>query len=249
MENLYHLTDEKNVEKIKREGLKPMIGENSKMVGEIQKAIYLSTREMLPYWQIIIGKPIILEINASYFHDEYISSGELGGSYFQNSYMDSRKFGITEEYFITREIPASYLSFPDNSTFKIPQRIYEEVCLGYLIDISRLCQNAAAAEQYHKESFCYISNDAAGILSVLKRLDYNRIEERKIFDFLQDFGNDGEYTLADTYMNTETKLWEMLKKYQYPDSKSKNIMYDLHDWILSNIPWRCLKMNTGGWTG
>ena len=38
---LYHLTDENSAENILKYGLKPMIGDRSKIVDETEKAIYL----------------------------------------------------------------------------------------------------------------------------------------------------------------------------------------------------------------
>lgn len=86
MKYLYHLTRPEYLGQILTEGLKPMIGNNSKRVNEEKPMIYLTEKKYLPYWNILLGQPgILLRIDMSYvkvekfhewtysFYKEYIS--------------------------------------------------------------------------------------------------------------------------------------------------------------------------------
>lgn len=66
---IYHITDKPTTAKILKEGLKPMIGPNSKLVDETEPAIYLCRRKDIYYWQILLQKFVILAINKKQIGD------------------------------------------------------------------------------------------------------------------------------------------------------------------------------------
>lgn len=67
MKYLYHLTRPEYLDQILTEGLKPMIGNNSKRVNEEKPMVYLTEKKYLPYWNILLGQPgVLLRIDMSY---------------------------------------------------------------------------------------------------------------------------------------------------------------------------------------
>lgn len=52
---LYHITTKEHLPLIQQLGLIPMIGENSRIGGEPEPAVYLCERADLPFWKILLG--------------------------------------------------------------------------------------------------------------------------------------------------------------------------------------------------
>ena len=57
------MTNQENAEIILQKGLKPLIGENSKLCEENEPAIYLCKREDLPYWRILLDRNVPICVN------------------------------------------------------------------------------------------------------------------------------------------------------------------------------------------
>lgn len=67
MKYLYHLTKPEYLDKILSEGLKPIIGDNSKLVDDMVPASHMSERKYLPYWNLLLDRPgVLLKIDTSY---------------------------------------------------------------------------------------------------------------------------------------------------------------------------------------
>lgn len=62
MTYLYHVTTEENVKSILKNGLIPKIGERSQLVGETEKYVYLCGRKDVPFWSLILDKPVVLRV-------------------------------------------------------------------------------------------------------------------------------------------------------------------------------------------
>ena len=59
-----------------------------------------------------------------------------------------------------------------------------------------------------------LSEEADLFLGIVSRLKYQECDPAKLVKWLRDEGDSGEYTLADTYENTSTRLWEQLDVYK-----------------------------------
>lgn len=70
MRYLYHLTDTNTAKRILQEGLKPLIGERSRIVEEEEARIYLSDKKSIPYWKILLEKNVLLRIDAEKLNPE-----------------------------------------------------------------------------------------------------------------------------------------------------------------------------------
>ena len=84
MAKYYHLTTKDKVKNILKKGLKPSIGEKSKIAGETEPAIYLSDKDSIAYWAIILGYDTILEVDCEVDRDfnyglykEYLSYNSI----------------------------------------------------------------------------------------------------------------------------------------------------------------------------
>lgn len=62
MAYLYHVTTEENAKSILKNGLIPKIGERSQLVGETEKYVYLCGRKDVPFWSLILDKPVVLRV-------------------------------------------------------------------------------------------------------------------------------------------------------------------------------------------
>ena len=62
MAYLYHITTKENAKSILKNGLIPKIGERSQLVGETEKYVYLCGRKDVPFWSLILDKPVVLRV-------------------------------------------------------------------------------------------------------------------------------------------------------------------------------------------
>ena len=62
MAYLYHVTTEENAKSILKNGLILKIGERSQLVGETEKYVYLCGRKDVPFWSLILDKPVVLRV-------------------------------------------------------------------------------------------------------------------------------------------------------------------------------------------
>lgn len=59
----YHLTSETEVGSILKNGLKPLIGENSESVGETEERVYLTDYDSVKYWARLLNRNVLLEVD------------------------------------------------------------------------------------------------------------------------------------------------------------------------------------------
>lgn len=59
----YHLTSETEVGSILKNGLKPLIGENSESVGETEERVYLTDYDSVKYWSRLLNRNVLLEVD------------------------------------------------------------------------------------------------------------------------------------------------------------------------------------------
>lgn len=73
MKYLYHLTRPEYLDRILSEGLKPIVGDNSKLVGDMVPTSHMSERKYLPYWNLLLDRPgVLLKIDTSYLCEDRI---------------------------------------------------------------------------------------------------------------------------------------------------------------------------------
>lgn len=73
MKYLYHLTRPEYLDRILSEGLKPIVGDNSKLVDDMVPASHMCERKYLPYWNLLLDRPgALLKIDTSYLCEDRI---------------------------------------------------------------------------------------------------------------------------------------------------------------------------------
>ena len=73
MKYLYHLTKPEYLDRILAEGLKPIIGDNSKLVDDMVPACHMCEKKDLPYWNLLLDRPgALLKIDSSYLCEDKI---------------------------------------------------------------------------------------------------------------------------------------------------------------------------------
>lgn len=236
----YHLTSEENLDSILKEGLKCMVGENSTIVGDKEKVIYLSDYNYLDYWSILLDRNIILEIDS-----EGIDINNI----------DEYSYGMYKEIIYSKDIQPQYITIANNIVID-NSKAMRVLCTSFIYYINRLVSSIAkiftssyANKRYNSEDLQkekhLISKNIKSVLCILNRLDYSVLPSDEIKSILRQFGDDGEYTFCDTYMNTDKRLWEQLLFYDAGDLSED--FRKLHDCIKNTFK-DCLYTHTGGWT-
>lgn len=225
---LYHLTTKYKLPSIMQNGLIPGIGSNSKKVLEEVQGVYLCTKKDVKYWQILLECDMLIEIT---------------GIDLQTC--EERRYSLYNEYIYKSSIEPSCLQ-----VIKLPKisiDAMKELCFSYMQTISMA--TVFAARYYNSnntKAITMLDGIITDILAVAKRLDYKVLTDEEKSKWLIDYGNDGEYTFLDTYMNTETKLFQQLARYPKDSLSEKRIK--LYNYINNTFKAQ-LHLNTGGWTG
>ena len=227
---LYHITDKRNIDSIMEHGLVPKIGSRSKDI-EDEPRIYLTEKEYLEYWKILLGRK-----NIAVFKTEFLPD-------------DSKEYEYTDykEIRTKTAIPADKLELIKfRSDRKFKREAMRKLCESRIWTISWLCENCARFyTDGVKKTFTWheIRDFLVSEYQILKRLDYSVLtldEKRKI---LKDFGEGGHFTFLDTYMGTDKKLYQLT---MYKDPYTYSIRKKLEDIIKDNF-CDCLDICTGGW--
>lgn len=120
---LYHVTSKEKLDSIMAEGLIPLIGENSKRVGEFGKHVYLCSEDHVGYWKIILGRKVVLRVNV-------INESDL----------KKHEYGLYDEYMYDWNIPPENIELSDIKTSK--QQI-QHLCYSYVVKYqSNMCQSS-----------------------------------------------------------------------------------------------------------
>ena len=238
---LYHLTDENSAENILKYGLKPMIGDRSKIVDETEKAIYLSDYASVPYWKLLLDRKTILRIDTSGITDLCND--------FQYSYY--------KEYIYKNTIQPEYIKESKDNR-KLTQKQMIDLSLSLIDSISQLCVMFARyvsyknkRPMYDKNYYDYMITFIASLQFMLPHIDYSVLTPQMLRNYLKKEGENGETTLCDFYeydtnvFNKNTpRLWQLLDTHELADENTKWI----YNWLKTTFPRR-LRVNTGGWTG
>ena len=229
----YHITDEKHLPEILKNGLKPMIGENSSLVGETDPTIYLCRHKDVPYWKILLGKTVVLQIKDLNVADD-----------------DHCQYHHYDEYLYRETIPAYKIKrvyFPTPSS-----NVMKNLCLSYISSFNQCAEIAARYYNMHDEEECYdecyeeFDASLNCCLAVTERLDYSVLTTREIRKELREWGDYGAYTFVDRYLDTGKRLYQQLVL--YPNDEFEKKRKALHHYIAKTFRG-CLDVNIGGWTG
>lgn len=229
---LYHVTTKENLESILKKGLIPNYkSKNSKFINDNRKGIFLCDKKSIPYWMIILKCDTILKIT---IETELINT--------------SFSYTLYNELIYDEIIPADKIRKIKPPTKTILNFTRETLCdsiIRSLSNITHACAtfyNKNGDYEYYKD---YINGRTAGIKATGERIDIHKVSDKKLKQMLREFGDDGEFTFCDTYMNTPVRLWEQLIRYPKDDTY-KNRKY-IHDFIKSHFK-NVLYTNTGGFT-
>lgn len=224
----YHLTSKENAAKILKDGLKPMLGENSMLVSEERPAIYLCKRKDLPYWKILLKREVILQVEES-----------------DGMQIERIDYGEYSEYLCSTEIPAEkikrvYIKMDSIQAMK-------DLCLSYIITFSRCTEIAARHYNYPDQDYGAELEELLDCsLAAALNLDYSVLSRREIKNELINHGDNGCYTFLDTYLDDDVRMYEQLVR--YPEDKFAEKRAKLYQYIKKAFKG-CLNVNTGGWTG
>lgn len=245
MRYLYHLTRPEYLDQILTEGLKPMIGDNSKWVNEEKPMIYLTEKKCLPYWNILLGQPgILLRVNMSYVKMEKLSEWTYS---FYKEY-------ISDEL-ITKEA-ISLVKSPNIGLGNIDVKARQEFKLSIVDGISKICEIIARLaldpeNEYHKFRYDDAVASAFTNRRMLSVIDFTEITPKILKKHLIFLCEEcGAYTICDVdYANSDDnnehgkmRLYEHLNKDPYATEDTKW----LYNWLVSNYS-QILNTDTGGW--
>lgn len=242
-EVLYHVTDLQRLQLILQQGLKPGNGENCIMTSEKNKGcLFLCGLQDVPYWSILLGKDKVVRVNTTRLNEEDFE------------YFNYGKYG---EWFTKKPIGFEYTNL---SSMFIPKTDpMNELCEGYVFTLSDLIVFMTKVGTYpdgYANAVKRITHDANSILNVMEnRLDFSYISDLYICNKLEQYGDEGEYTMCDMYCVGErisqNMLWEQLILFDfehYQLKPMKETYQRVHDFVRDNFKW-VYKVSSGGYTG
>lgn len=225
MKYFYHLTDKDALPGILKNGLIPQIGPRSESAKETENFVFLCRHKDIPYWKILINKPVLLRV------------------YLDQEKTEEYGYDCYSEYLVKDKIPPENIKrvYPKIDTVKA----MKDLCVSYIYTFSHLVTDFA---RYYRGDDYVNKERLETQLTVLKigtqNLDYSSLTKKEIRKELKDAGENGGYTFVDRYMNTDRRLYEQLLYYPEDD------FFESRKWLnrtIKNIFKGCLKVNTGGW--
>ena len=227
---LYHITAKKHIASILKNGLKPKLGPRSKYI-EQEPILCLTEKKYIPHWQILLGikDPVILKINTT-----LADANEVQYSF----YNEIRTRNIID--------PDQFTIMYIDTDNTIMHDTMHDLCVSYVYDLSWLCQ--ACARYYTPNVQKTISyNDLQTIMlasyDILNRLDFSVISPDEKRSLIKNYGENGEFTPFDMYLDTDKKLYQLT---MYDDPNTEEIRSKIESFIRSEFA-NCLDLCTGGW--
>lgn len=241
---LYHVTDKASAADILKNGIRPMIGDRSRLAGEESERIYLTEKASLPYWERILGQSAILRIDVSGLEPKN---------------MKCFKYGQYSEWIYDKAIDPHWITRSNIQT-RLTDDQHRELCLSFVDSISQISIMFAryvtlyddTDEDKKERALDYLDycKDVCGTMQyVLPNLDFELVSANDLRKHLKIMG-DGGCTLCDRYepwfITTDhpMRLWQLLGKHE---RKTKETIW-LYNWLKKTFPRR-LRVDTGGWTG
>ena len=190
MAYLYHVTTEENAKSILKNGLIPKIGERSQLVGETEKYVYLCGRKDVPFWSLILDKPVVLRVE--------MKDGEVNeNNVYQYSYYS--------ETLAETAIPAERIRKSRVSRSLTDEQM-KDLALSYVDMISLICVKFAEyityiddePEEEAAEDRQAIELTIEALKFTLPHLNFSGVNAKMLRDHLHERG-DGGCTLCDRY--------------------------------------------------
>lgn len=225
---LYHLTDKSRLDSILQDGLIPRVGTNSASCGDGTPAIYLSPRDSLADWALILGSDACVEVKwdaARCFRME-----TYGGS--------------TCEYIVFSRISPEYIT--ECPVPEITPCIRNRLLRRYVrYNLSHLCSQTARwlDGPSNEEWQAMLQHSAANYLAILKCIgtaDMLQADWDALAQGIEHDGRDGEYTLCDHYFMNKGRLWQQLHKLGTPEAE------ELENWVGTSLQ-QVAYLQTGGY--
>lgn len=226
----YHLTDEKTAKTILKEGLKPLLGENSKLCEEKEPAIYLCGRKDLPYWKILLDRNIPICVRLTKEQEESLEP-------FNYSYYS--------EFLLKTAIPKEQV---DLSQCQIEtEKAMKDLCVSYIYTIGNVCSDIIRYYYTNSDDVnqCqYLKCLLKCTLQSLSRLNYTSLNQSEIINTIKDSG-EGAFAFTDRYFTEDVRLYEKISTYEkdelseYTSQLTEFVKHTFKDF---------LKLNTGGWS-
>lgn len=190
MTYLHHVTTEENAKSILKNGLIPKIGERSQLIGEIEKCVYFCGRKDIPFWPLILDKPVVLRVE--------MKDGEVDeNNVFRYSYCSET---LTETSIPAERIQKSWVSR------SLTDEQMKDLALSYVDMISLVCVKFAEyityiddkPEEEVEENKMAIELMIKSLKFTLPHLNFSGINAKILRDHLHERG-DGGCTLCDRY--------------------------------------------------
>lgn len=224
------MTNQENAEIILQKGLKPLIGENSKLCEENEPAIYLCKREDLPYWRILLDRNVPICVNLTKEQEKNL---EL----FNYSYYS--------EFLLKTAIPKEQVKL--SRCRVVTNEAMKNLCISYIYKMGNIC--SAVIRYYYTNSKdtnqCqYLKKILKCTLQSLSQLDYTSLTQTEIMSTIIDSG-DGSFAFTDRYLGEEIRLYEKIS--MYGNDELSEYTSQLTKYI-KHVFGKYLKLNTGGWS-
>lgn len=228
MKYLYHLTKPEYLDRILSEGLKPIVGDNSKLVGDMVPTSHMSERKYLPYWNLLLDRPgVLLKIDTSYLREDRIQE---------------RNYHLYKEKIYDELIPQKAISVANGinlSLGNLDVNSRQEFKLSIVRSVSRICELIArlvlnSESEYFLENYKEVKICASTARRVISLIDFTEITPKKLQNELIHLVDDcGVSTFCDLdYINfdSDMRLYEYLQLKPYATEDTKW----LYSWLVSN---------------
>lgn len=228
MKYLYHLTKPEYLDRILSEGLKPIVGDNSKLVGDMVPTSHMSERKYLPYWNLLLDRPgVLLKIDTSYLCEDRIQE---------------RNYHLYKEKIYDELIPQKAISVANGinlSLGNLDVNSRQEFKLSIVRSVSKICELIArlvlnSESEYFLENYKEVKICASTARRVISLIDFTEITPKKLQNELIHLVDDcGVSTFCDLdYINfdSDMRLYEYLQLKPYATEDTKW----LYSWLVSN---------------
>lgn len=228
MKYLYHLTKPEYLDRILSEGLKPIVGDNSKLVGDMVPTSHMSERKYLPYWNLLLDRPgVLLKIDTSYLCEDRIQE---------------RNYNLYKEKIYDELIPKKAVSVANGinlSLGNLDVNSRQEFKLSIVRSVSKICELIArlvlnSESEYFLENYKEVKICASTARRVISLIDFTEITPKKLQNELIHLVDDcGISTFCDLdYINfdSDMRLYEYLQLKPYATEDTKW----LYSWLVSN---------------
>lgn len=219
----YHVTKFRNLPSIMAFGLRPGIGERSQLCEEAEEYIYLCEKHDIPYWMVLLQADVVLTINTKV------------------NICKERQYSCYNEV-MTKGI----ISYGDMDIVNPPDTTDARLELqkNYLYSLcSEILYFVRAFHYEHVIDTVDLNSTFDVDMKIMNTLDYQSLDRDIIKQWLLEYGEDGEYTLLDTYMNEDTRLYQKLAEFEHP--KTQEVRSKVKEWVETNLHG-CLDIDTGG---